>query len=256
VAAGANCTIAVTFNPTATGSRSASITITDNATPATQTVSLSGTGAQSQATLSPSSLSFGNQVWNTATASQAISLTNGGTALLSIGGITITGSNPADFAQTNTCGASLSPGASCTINVSFTPQGLGARSGNVAVTDNAPGGPQTVSLTGTGLTSVSVAPTTINLGSSTVGTASPTKAFSVTNLGGTALTIQNVTVGGANAGDFAVKNSCGTSLAAAAKCVIAVTFIPTASGSRSATVNINDSDPASPQQITVLGTGQ
>jgi phosphopantothenate synthetase len=256
VAAGANCTIAVTFNPTAAGSRSASITINDNATPATQTVSLSGAGAQSQATLSPSSLSFGNQVWNTTAVSQAISLTNGGTAVLNIGGVTITGSNPADFAQTNTCGPSLTPGASCTINVSFTPQGLGARSGNVAVTDNAPGSPQTVSLTGTGLTSVSVAPTTVNLGSSTVGTASPAKTFTVTNLGGTALTIQNVTVGGANAGDFAVKNNCGSSLAAGAKCGVAVTFIPTASGSRSATVNINDSDPASPQQITVLGTGQ
>lgn len=254
VAAGASCVINVTFDPTKTGSRSAKITVTDNASPSTQTVSLTGTGIQGAVTFSPTSLSFGNQVWETSTVAKVITLTNTGTATLTISSVAIGGSNPGDYAQTNTCGTSLAAGASCSINVTFTPQALGSRPANVSVSDNAPNSPQTVSLNGTGLTSVSLTPASLGFGSHKVGTTSSIKTVTVTNLG-KALTIQSITMGGANPGDFAQTNTCGSSLAAGASCTISVTFTPTLAASRSATININDSDPATPQQVTLSGTG-
>src|SRR5207253_501563 len=64
VAAGANCAISVTFTPTATGTRTGAITITDNAAGSPQSVNLTGTGAAPGVSLSPSSLTFGNQNLN------------------------------------------------------------------------------------------------------------------------------------------------------------------------------------------------
>jgi len=77
-----------------------------------------------------------------------VTLTNSGTAALTIGGISTTG----DFRQTNSCGSSLSTGASCAIAITFVPTATGTRSGSLTITDNAAGSPQTVSLNGTGET--------------------------------------------------------------------------------------------------------
>ena len=251
---GASCAISVTFTPGHASSRSGKITVTDNAGPATQSSTLSGTGIQSAATLSPTWLTFGNQVWGTSSAAKVVTLTNTGTATLTISSIATGGSDPGDYAQTNTCGTSLAAGASCSITVTFTPQALGSRPANVSVTDNAPNSPQTVSLNGTGLTSVSFTPASLGFGSHKVGTTSSIKTVTVTNLG-KALTIQSITMGGANPGDFAQTNNCGSGLAAGASCTISVTFTPKVAASRSATININDSDPATPQQVTLSGTG-
>ena len=151
VAANSSCTINVTFTPTATGTRTGTLTVTDNASNSPQTASLTGTGASSgtpQATLSPTSLTFGSTNVGTTSAAQAITLTNGGSATLSISGIGISG----DFAQTNNCGTSVAAGGSCSISVTFTPTATGTRTGTVTVTDNATGSPQSASLTGTGAT--------------------------------------------------------------------------------------------------------
>lgn len=154
-----SCTINVTFNPSALGVRSASVTITDNAASGSpQTVTLSGTGVNATpgASLSVSSLAFGNQLQGTASASKAVVLTNNGTAVLSISGISVTGTNASDFSQTNNCGSSLAISANCTINVTFTPSVLGARLASVSVADNAAGSPQSVALSGTGLSATAV----------------------------------------------------------------------------------------------------
>lgn len=153
VAAGASCTISVTFTPTAAGVRDGAITITDDAAGSPQTVSLTGTGIVSgvSVTLSTSSLTFPDQVVQTTSAPQAITLTNTGTATLIITAIVASG----DFAQTNTCGNSLASGANCTVSVTFTPTQAGTRTGNVTITDNALDSPQSVLLTGQGVTAQS-----------------------------------------------------------------------------------------------------
>jgi len=150
VAAGASCTISVTFTPTATGTRSGAITITDDAAGSPQTVSLTGLGIVSgvSATLSTTSLTFPDQVVETTSAPQAVILTNTGTASLNITSIVSSG----DFAETNTCGNSLASGASCSVNVTFTPTQAGTRTGSVTITDNAANSPQSILLTGQGTT--------------------------------------------------------------------------------------------------------
>jgi hypothetical protein len=146
VAAGANCAINVTFTPAKKGTRTANVSVTDNAAGSPQTVSLTGTGIAPTVTLTPSKVVFNSQLVGT-TSAQTVNLKNTGNAALTVSGISASG----DFAQTNTCGSSVAIGYSCTITVTFTPTTSGTRTGSVTATDNASGSPQTVSLTGTGV---------------------------------------------------------------------------------------------------------
>ena len=91
-------------------------------------------------------LMMGKLVGTTSPA-QSITLSNYGTTTLSIAGIAAT----TNFGEIDTCGTSLTSGANCTINVTFTPSASGSLNGTLSVTDNAPGSPQTVSLSGTGM---------------------------------------------------------------------------------------------------------
>jgi hypothetical protein len=82
---------------------------------------------------------------------QTVTLTNSGNATLSVTGIALSGPNASDFAETaDTCGSSVAVGASCTIEMTFTPSAAGQRTATLGITDNAAGSPQTVSLSGTG----------------------------------------------------------------------------------------------------------
>ena len=153
IAAGASCTVSVKFTPTATGSRTGSLTV--NAGGVTNTVSLSGTGTSSggggSATLaaSPTSLSFGNQAVGSTSSAQTVTVTNSGSAAASVSSVSASG----PFAQTNTCGSSIAAGASCTVSVTFKPTAAGAASGNLTVSSNATDPTLTVALSGTGTTS-------------------------------------------------------------------------------------------------------
>jgi len=153
LAAGGNCTINVTFTPTALGARTGTLLLADNAAGSPQTVALSGNGTAPVVGLAPTSLGFGNQPLTTTSTPMTVTLTNTGTAALTINSFAASG----DFAATST-GASACPtspatlaaGANCTINVTFTPAALGARTGTLSVADNSGVGPQTVPLSGNG----------------------------------------------------------------------------------------------------------
>ncbi|MGN6593262.1 MAG: choice-of-anchor D domain-containing protein, partial [Terriglobales bacterium] len=147
--AGANCAISVVFTPSAAGTRSGALQVFDDASGSPQTAALAGsgvTGAAPGAVLAPGSLGFPDQVVNTTSAAQTVTLTNGGSAVLVIANIATAG----DFAQTNNCGQSVAAGGSCVISVTFTPTATGVRSGQLTVSDNAGGSPQTVGLSGNG----------------------------------------------------------------------------------------------------------
>jgi hypothetical protein len=101
-------------------------------------------------TLSPTSLTFTTQAVATASATQTISLKHSGNADLNGLKITITGTDAASFAETNNCGATVSAGTSCSVNVVFTPASAGALSATVSITNNAANSPQTIALSGTG----------------------------------------------------------------------------------------------------------
>jgi len=111
---------------------------------------LSGCGSSGSPSVafSANSLTFGNEEEGSTSEPLLITLTNSGTAPLTISGIAVS----ANFAQTNTCGATLAAGANCAINVTLAPNTAGSLTGTVTFTDNAVGSPQTVSLKGTAVT--------------------------------------------------------------------------------------------------------
>ena len=148
LAPAASCTISITFKPTATGARSAAVSITDNAAGSPQSLPLRGVGTTAK--LSPTSLNFGSVAVGTTSPATIVTLTNVGTTSLTISSIAITGTNSGNFGQSNTCGTSLAVSASCTISVKFRPTATGARSAAISITDNAAGSPQNVALSGTG----------------------------------------------------------------------------------------------------------
>ena len=258
VAAGANCTINVTFAPSASGARTASLNIADNAPGSPQSVSLSGTGTATAANLSPTSLTFASQAVGTTSAAEAITLTNSGNAALTISSIALTGANPGDFTQNTACGNSVAAGANCAITVTFTPSASGAATASLSVADNVSGSPQTVSLSGTGKSTaavVSLSATSLAFGSLPTGTASPAQTIILSNSGTAALSITSLAVSGANASSFVQTNTCGSSVAAGANCAISVTFAPSARGTATATLNIADNVSGSPQTVSLAGTG-
>jgi len=257
-----SCAIFVTFKPSGANTRAATLTISTNdlAHP-TLTVSLSGTGTA--VTITPASLLFGNQVVNTTSLAQTVTLTNTGTTQLTSIGITITGANANQFARTTTCGTSLAANSSCIISVTFRPTTTGVKVAALSVADSDPTSPQTVPLSGTGVTgpAVSLSPTSLNLGRVTVGQTSAPQTVTLTNTGGAPLTINSITTAGTSAGDFArAGGTCATAfpatLAAGANCTIGVTFKPTKKGNRSANLAITDNAAGSPQTVALSGQGR
>jgi len=248
-----NCTISVTFTPSATGTRTASLSIADNAGASPQTVPLTGTGTAS-VTVAPTSLTFPLQVLGTSSTPQAVTLSNLASGALTISSIAITGTNIADFPQTNNCGTSLAGNSSCTINVTFKPTNINHRSASLTITDSV--GTQTVTLAGTS-TAASFSPTSLTFAAQTVGTTSTSQTITLTNAsGGTAITITSITITGTNPTDFAQTNTCGTSVLPKKSCTITVTFTPGATGARSASVSVADNAGLSPQTVPLSGTGQ
>jgi FtsP/CotA-like multicopper oxidase with cupredoxin domain len=259
LAAGGTCTITVGFRPMAAGTRLASVAIITTASVnPTPVVTLSGKGTQ--VNLSTLSLTFAPQVVGTQSATQQVTLTNTGPSALGIPAIGITGAFPTDFTQTNTCpvGGNLGSGASCRVSLHFRPTAVGVRTATVAITTNDPGTPvANVFLTGTGIqAAVSLTPTSHDFGAVTARSTSAPFAFTLTNSGTAALTINNISTGGGNS-RFNQTNNCGASLAIGASCTINVTFTPQRAGTAySATLQITDNAPNSPQTAALTGTGQ
>ncbi len=200
--------------------------------------------------MSPASLSFETQLVGSNSSRLGVTLTNTGAAMLSIASI----APSANFHEANNCGSGLAIGASCTIYVSFNPHHRGILTGSITITDNAPNSPQTVPLTGVG-TVMTLSPSSLDFGSQMVGTTSAPQTVTLTNHATAAVSIFGVRVSGSNPGAFAQTNTCGTSVPAGGSCAISVTFTPRHPGSKGATLGVGDSGGASPQTVTLSGTG-
>lgn len=200
-------------------------------------------------------LNFGNQNEGTTSAPLTITVTNTGNFTLDVSTIVISGTNAADFKETNTCTTTgIAPQSTCAINVTFTPSISGTENATVTVTDNAPDSPESTTLTGVGVGSgpaVTLVPTSLTFATQLVGTASPAQTVTLTNTGTSALAIASI----ATTGDFAETNNCGSSVNAGASCTISVTFTPTTINKRTGTVAVTDNAPASPQIVSLTGTG-
>ncbi len=197
--------------------------------------------------ISPTAVGFGTVATGSSSPTQAVTVTNSGTAAAPVGTIATTG----DFSQTNTCGSSIPAGSSCTVNVRFTPTTTGTRTGNLTVT--ASGITNTVPLSGTGVAPgpiLSPNPSSLAFAGTVVGSSSATQAVTVSNTGTTSATVSGVTA----SGDFSQTNTCGT-LAVGASCTVTVQFTPTTSGNRSGAVTITSNANNSPTSIALSGSG-
>jgi len=148
VLAGQSCNITVTFKPTALGTRYANITISDNVL-TQQSIYLIGKGNPALS-LTPPNLVFPATKVGTSSSPLPVTLKNTDTVnQLSVTNITITGTDLSDFSQTNNCPTKVAPGASCTINVTFSPTVVGNRVAQLSVSAGG-GAPQIVPVSGAG----------------------------------------------------------------------------------------------------------
>jgi dienelactone hydrolase len=256
-APGASCTIAVEFqaSSSASGPQSGSIVVSFVGA-ASVTLQLSANVSESPNNiLSPSTLTFAGQPLGTSSAAQPLTLTNYGAVTLHINSVAFSGADASDFAKTQTCGSSLVPGASCTISVTFKPTQLGSRTATLSVSDDYPGSPQNVSLTGTGSSDAFLSSSTLTFAPQLMGTSSAAQSLTLTNYGAVTLRISSLGFSGADPGDFTKTQTCGSSLAPGASCTISITFKPTQVGSRTAILSISDNFAGSPQNVSLTGTG-
>jgi hypothetical protein len=256
LAAHSSCTVGVALSPTMSGPVPASVvSITDDAVTSPQNVTLTGAGIPA-VTLTPNPLNFGVVTPGVASTLTA-TLTNNQTVPLSISSAAASGSGYS--ISSTTCGSTLGSGLSCNYVVSFTAPSAGSFSGSLNISDNASSSPQSIVLSANaGSTSVSLSPSTLTFAAQLEGVLSPGQGVTLTNLQSVPLTIASMTLTGANPGDFSVGTSCPTTPAmvpASGACSITVYFKPTAPGTRTATLNVNDNASGSPQTVSLTGSG-
>ena len=256
---GGTCTITVTFTPTASGTKAASLVV--NASPGgTVMATLLATG-QTPGTLSiaPSSLAFGNVVTGVTSTSQTFTISNTGNVATGTLTVTKAGSDPAEFtAGADTCnGMTLAGGASCTVEVAFSPSSAGAKSASFVVTGS-PGGSVNGAVTGNGLApaQLAVSPTLQDFGTTTVGTNSANVTFIVTNVGGvtTSALSHSITTGDNTQFSIVSGNCSGTTLAPAASCNVLARFNPTTPGLKATSLNVTATTGGT-VNASLLGTG-
>ena len=225
------CTISVTFKPSVIGAETANLVLTDADSTSPQSIALTGTGAS--LSVSPTTLAFGSQLINTASAAMTVTLTNNTAAAIAFTSAAVSGGSPAaanaDYAiSANTCGASIptgvAPANQCTISVIFTPSVPAAETANLVLTDADPSSPQTVTLTGTGTSAagdftISAAPTSQTVASGGVGTPIVITVTPVNNL------------------TAAVNLTC-TGAPANSSCVLSPTSVTSANGTTPQTSNL------------------
>jgi len=140
--------------------------------------------------------------------------------------------------------------------------GNGPRTALVTISDDAPGSPHVVQLTGTGTGApvtrpgISISPTSISFPPTTQGTSSLAQTVTLTCAGSAPLHLSSISLTGSNSADFTLTNGCvAPAYLASASCTLGVVFTPSlvAVGPRSASVAIADDAPGSPQLVQIGG---
>jgi len=147
------CTVNVTFTPTGSGITTGTLSIPSGEPGSPTTIELVGTSGNSTVsnnglTVSPTSLSFGDQAAGTTSGAQTATVSNPGSTAATISSIAVSG----EYSQTNTCGTSLAAGASCTVSVKFAPTAGGTQTGALSITNSTTTLPLGVTLSGVGVT--------------------------------------------------------------------------------------------------------
>jgi len=216
-------------------------------------------------TLSQNSLTFGNTMVGNTSASQSVTLTNTGTATLTVSSIATT---TTDFTVSNNC-AKVLPNSTCPLTASFNPQtanapanGTGQRVASIQIASSSATSLEFVSLIGASSpASLALGASSLNFGTVLVG-GSSSQSLQLTNTGSSAITFGSISASTtltSASGDYTVSNgSCpaaGGTLGTGFSCSLQVTFTPTISGSIAGTLSIASSASTLPITATLSGTG-
>jgi len=262
LASKAKCNIAVTFTPTANGSVNGAIAIADATGFSPQLITLSGAGSggtTAPLTFTPATLTFAAQAVNTTSPAKSLTVKNASASSLTLTTIATSGDFSATGSGSKPCTPSLNlaAGATCTLNVTFSPAfgASGAINGAVIITDNAAINQQILDAKGTAALPLTLAPTTLTFAPQTVATASAAQTVTLTNNLTTAV---SPTITGS--GDYTAApggaTPCTSTLAAKAHCTFTVTFTPSAVGTRAAAITVTDSAAPTLQTLNTTGIGQ
>jgi hypothetical protein len=250
-----SCAISVVFSPTQTGSQSGTLTVSDALH--TQTVSVSGTGlAPAVLGASPVQLSFAAQAVGVASLPLTLTVSNSGGSAMANLGFQITGPSAGSFSTgTTTCGATLSRGSNCTVQVIFKPAATGGNAATLTVSSATLGvAAVQVALSGTGQTTagINVSPGQMTFAVATVGQTSAAQTATITNTSSVAASGLTLVVSSA----FSLTQStCGTSLAAGASCSVGVVFTAAANGTVAGVLTIGSSAFTTAATVILSGTG-
>jgi hypothetical protein len=251
------CVLAVTFKPTAAGSRAATLNIATN--DKSLAVSLAGSVAAAAAkiSLTPASLSFGSQAILSSSAAQKLTLSNTGNAEFNLGPLLPSGKDPFDFTVKHDCGKTLAAGKSCDINVTFNPRTPGDKAGAVVIGGAAIGAPATARFTGSASgPRLAISTPRLAFEEQTVGSSSAAKSIKVTNQGNAALSFTKIMLGGPDAAQFVQTNTCSSTLAPGADCSISVVYKPTAEGPKLAVLSLEGNFTSSATIIGIVADGK
>ncbi len=219
-----------------------------------------GTSLASQPAISvsPTSKDYGNLAAGRSK-SATFRMYNEGTSSLTLGAISIEGTDGGEFAiKSDGCsGKTIKPSRTCSLAVAFAPTSSGSRSAQIMIPSNDPDTPTlTVNITGTSVPILSVSPTSKNYGSLAAGK-TKSATFRLSNKGAASLTLGAISIDGTDSGEFAIKSDgcSGKSLSASKSCSLVVAFVPTAAGSKSAEIQIPSDDPTtSTLSVGLTGT--
>ncbi|MDE3148428.1 MAG: choice-of-anchor D domain-containing protein, partial [Acidobacteriota bacterium] len=251
----ASCAISVIFAPSQAGSRTGALNVSDALR--TQTVALSGTGLQPPAFgVSPSSLSFTAQQLGVATQPQTLTVSNTGGAPLANVGFQIAGPAAGSFSiGTTTCGATLSNGGSCAVQVIFTPAAAGGSAATLTISSSTLGVTAAgVPLTGTvqAASELGVSPSQLTFPPVNPGQSSAPQTVTIANSAAVAASSLVLSV----TPQFSLaQNTCGSTLAAGASCSAGVVFQPIASGAIAGTLTVSSASISTPVTVALSGSG-
>jgi mono/diheme cytochrome c family protein len=265
--AGAQCSVGLAMAPTSEGSKSAALAVLASNASNPPAIALTGTatavpppppGNYPALSLSSTNLSFGSVTVGTSS-SLTSTLTNSGTAALNLSAIS---ASNALFAVTNNCPASLAVASSCTLTVSFSPLAAGGATGSVSIRSDAASSPDTLNLSGSGVT----APTallgwvgnvrSLTFPSTEVGQTSASQTLTLTNSGNATATLTQISLSGGEASEFLVSGGCatGVTLAAGAQCTVVLAMAPSSEGSKTASLDVLAANASYPPAIALSGT--
>ena len=260
LAPGTTRNIVVRFSPTSTGSKNASLQISNNdPNENPYNITLNGSGAQPDINVSPGSMNY-EDVEITSSSTETFIVSNTGGATLSVSSSSITGTDAGDFSITGGGGSfTLSPGATRNVYVRFSPSSTGAKSAILRFDNDDPDeDPKDISLSGNGIVipDISASPNPVNYGSIEAGSYSD-NTVTVSNDGTGTLNVSSTAITGTHSAEFSIHSGGGSfSLSPGATRNIIVRFSPSSAGTKNASLRISSDDPdEDPYYVNLNGTG-